>query len=119
MHYVLVEDNRVISILSYEPTVPPSVGVYPIANDVYVSLTAGTHYFDLDAKEVKEIPKEVAQHQLKLKAKTDKRGYLAETDWMVLRHIREQALGFKTTLSQEQYIELETERHNVATSIKK
>ena len=44
-------------------------------------------------------------------------GFLNETDWKVMRHIRQKALGIETTLSEEEYLELETERHNKAIQV--
>lgn len=119
MFHVLVEDNRVIGVLTYAPEVPPSVKVYAITVDMNNSLNEGTHYFDVAAEKICPIPKELEVHQLKLKALKDSRAFLADTDWMVLRHIREQALELPLTLTQEQYIDLEKQRHDAAAKISK
>jgi len=43
--------------------------------------------------------------------------YLASTDFMVLRHIRQKALGHNLSLSEEQYLALELERANAASRV--
>lgn len=43
--------------------------------------------------------------------------FLNETDYKVLRHIRQQALGIATTLTAQEYLELEQERQMAAQTI--
>jgi hypothetical protein len=43
--------------------------------------------------------------------------YLASTDWQVLRHIRQVALGSPTTLSNDEYLDLERSRTAAAEKI--
>jgi hypothetical protein len=43
--------------------------------------------------------------------------YLAETDWQVLRHLRQLALEIQTTLSSEEYLQLEQSRSEAAEKI--
>lgn len=43
--------------------------------------------------------------------------FLSSTDWMVLRHLREKALGEQTSLTEEQFLQLEANRHVAAKSI--
>ena len=43
--------------------------------------------------------------------------FLDETDWMVLRHIREKALGLETSISEGDYLELEEDRQSRAKGI--
>lgn len=58
-----------------------------------------------------ELRQEKAQE---IRAKRD--GLLTSTDWLVLRNIREKALEYKTTtLSEEQYLELEAYRSALTT----
>lgn len=45
------------------------------------------------------------------------RAFLAETDWKVLRHIRQKALGQETTLTEEEYLALEAEREAKASLV--
>jgi hypothetical protein len=48
---------------------------------------------------------------------TESLAYLKSTDWMVLRHVRELALNMTTSLTQAEYIALETKRQAAAKSI--
>lgn len=56
--------------------------------------------------EIEDITARVAQEAINAEALD----YLASTDWKVLRHIRQKALGVPTSLSEEAYLELEGER---------
>lgn len=117
MHYVLVEEDRVISTINYEPSVPDTIKVYPIADEAYDCLIAKTHYFCIVEKKIVEVPKEVKDQQLSILSKKNGRAYLLATDWMVMRHIRELALKLPTTLSEKEYITLEEKRQSVAKAI--
>lgn len=69
------------------------------------------HYVD-GLFQVKEIPKTQAEINKEAHA------FLSATDWKVLRHIREKAIGKKTTLSDGEYLALENERDLRASEIK-
>ena len=43
--------------------------------------------------------------------------FLNSTDWKIMRHIREQALGLETSLTDKEYLELENKRQEAAKSI--
>ena len=45
------------------------------------------------------------------------RQFLADTDWKVIRHIRQKALKIETSLTDEEYLALEAERQQKAASI--
>ena len=60
-----------------------------------------------------DITDEVNQRKINFEARL----YLAETDYKVLRHIREKALGLTTTLSEAEYLELEQSRMDAALSV--
>jgi hypothetical protein len=45
------------------------------------------------------------------------REFLANSDWKILRHLRQQHLGIATTLSSQEFSELEQERQMAADSI--
>ena len=94
MYYICVENDRVISVLDYEPNVPSTVSVTVLSNEDFAKLDNQTHYFDIETKR-----------------------YLDNTDWMVLRHIRQKALGIPTSLSESEYLDLELERNRRAASI--
>jgi hypothetical protein len=117
MHYVCIENDAITSILNYEPNLPDGVSAIGITDDEMKNIEAGTHMFDLESKRVvrheqaffdaKEVEK---QNGLKLEQ-------LRATDWKVLRHSREKALGIATSLTDEEYLALEQERQDIAKSI--
>lgn len=118
MHYVLVEGGRVIDIINYEPNAPESVTVTPIDDSTYAAIRDHTHYFNPATMTVEETPKEVQESKLAMLARTNGHAYMSQTDWLVLRHIREQALNLPSSLTEEEYIALETKRHRVSKSLK-
>lgn len=117
MHYVCVENSVVSSILSYEPNVPESVKVYKITNSDYEAINAGTKTFDTATNKVVPVKDEILKQKETEKANSLKQHELSSSDWKVMRHIREKALGLKTTLTDSEYIALETKRENIAKSI--
>jgi len=117
MKYVCVEDNRVCGIMEYEPSVPDTVNVTIISDEEHTQLNGRTHYFDIPSSSV--LPYDtVALDQLnQITVNEDKIKFLASTDWKVLRHTREKALGIPTSLSEAEYLDLELQRHNAAGEI--
>lgn len=65
--------------------------------------------------EVIDITDQVEQEQVNKEALE----YLNSTDWKVLRHIRQKALGEETSLTEAQYLELEQSRSDAAKRIVK
>ena len=49
----------------------------------------------------------------------DSQKYLNDTDWIVLRHLREKTLNKPTTLTDEAFIDLEQKRDDVANQVVK
>jgi hypothetical protein len=119
MKYVCVEDNRVCGIMEYEPNVPDTVEVTIISDEEHQQLSDRTHYFDIPSSSV--LPYDtVALDQLnQLTVNEDKIKFLASTDWKVLRHIREKALRIPTSLSEDEYFDLELQRHDAVNAIKR
>lgn len=117
MVYVCVENDAVIGILNYEPEVPEGVTVYQITEQECDSIKEETHIFDIVTGTVVENPqyspsaKEIFQNNAK------ERHFLNSTDWMILRHLRQKSLGIATSLTEEQFIELETKRHEASLRI--
>ena len=107
MYYICIENDNVISVLSYRPEVPSTVSIQEISEDDFRKLESSTHYFDVASRLIKEKTLEMTAPSVKA---AQNREFLNSTDWQVLRHIREQALGKPTTLSQAEYIELERQR---------
>ena len=121
--YYIVHDPQAnyINVVDCEPAVPAGVNVYGINYNEKFSIDRGTHYFDLVTKSVQA--KSANQLQIETAAATlekenaKRKAFLASTDWKVLRHIRQQALGQPTSLTHQQYIELETARAEAASNI--
>lgn len=116
--FVCVENNEVIGILEYEPNVPETVSVYKISELDYKGISDNTHKFDAKKKKVVEIGAKDAKELEKAKVVFDSMQFLDSTDWKVMRHIREKALGMKTSLTDDDYLKLEKERHIAAAKIK-
>ena len=55
-------------------------------------IDADSYFFELDKKEAEQ--------------------FLKNTDWKILRHKEQEELGVKTSLTQEEYLELITERQH-------
>lgn len=117
MYYVCVEEKQIRSILNYQPAAPKSVTVYEITDDEYSAIRDGSHYFDVEAGKVQSLSTELAERREMILAKQKGRLYLQETDWKVMRHIREKALGLPLSMTFEEYIALERKRHEVAEGI--
>jgi hypothetical protein len=122
MYYICVEDNLITSIINYEPAVPESVTITEISDTDFINITESkTHYFDVLDLTVKPHTEEVVnaaiskESQDKLNA--EHRLVLQSTDWKVLRHLREKALGQTTSLTDEEYLELEQSRADAAAAI--
>ena len=122
MYYIVIENGGISSILNYEPNVPDTHTVVEISDAEHASIvTAKTHYFDLTDNTVKSysqthLDTEVAKETQRI-ANAEKRKFLAQSDWKVMRHIREKALGQTTTLTDQQYLDLEQARATAAAAI--
>jgi diaminopimelate decarboxylase len=116
-HYVCIENNLIISTLNYEPNVPATVEVHEISDEQHKLITDGSHHFNVTTKKVELIVGEVADARAAEKEKIATLAFLANTDWKILRHIREKALGITTSMSEEDYIQLELQRNSRAKSI--
>jgi hypothetical protein len=117
MHYVCIEDNKVISILNYEPNVPSSVEVVEITDAQAAQIAAQTHYFDITSKSVTAVAAGITAQRAADIANGQEREFLNSTDWKVLRHIRQKALNIATSLSDAEYIQLEQQREAAAARI--
>ena len=65
--------------------------------------------------EIEDISAKLQQEQINAEALK----FLADTDFKVLRHIRQKALGQQLSLSEEEYLVLEQQRSDAAASIVK
>ena len=119
MYYVCVENEVVTAVLNYKPNVPESVKLYHITDEEQAKIESDTHYFDMVSKTVVSRPQEHLDIRERQKQNISKYEYLRSTDWVVMRHIREKALGLETSISEEEYLELEAKRQEVSKSIVK
>ena len=117
MHYICIEDNKVISILNYEPNVPSSVEVVEITDAQAAQIAAQTHYFDITSKSITAVAAGVTAQRAADIANGQEREFLNSTDWKILRHIRQKALNIVTSLSDAEYIQLEQQREAAAARI--
>jgi hypothetical protein len=117
MYYVCVENGLIVSVLNHEPQVPPQVQVYEMSDSDHALIVAGSHYFDVLHQRVQPMPPHVSQRQHVLKHNEHLKKLLSDTDWQVLRHHREKALGLATTLSEHKYLQLERKRQEWAQGI--
>jgi hypothetical protein len=120
MNYVCIEDSKIIGIFNYRPGVPDSVTVVEITDEEAKQINEKTHFLDLDnvvkPRPQEDLDKESTAKQLELD-NAEKRAFLSSTDWKVMRHIRQLALGIPTTLTEEEYVALEHERQETADRI--
>lgn len=117
MHYVCIENNKVVSILNYEPGVPESVQVVQISDDDATNIQNQTHLFDIPTKTVVPVDSAVLTQKEIDKKNGIEREFLNSTDWKVMRHLREKALGVQTSLTEAEYLELEKQRADAAARI--
>ena len=122
MYYIVIEDGKISSVLNYEPNVPETHTVVEISDAEHESIvTAKTHYFDLTDNTVKSysqiyLDTEAAKEAQRI-ANAEKRKFLSESDWKVMRHLREKALEQTTSLTDQQYLDLEQARATAAAAI--
>lgn len=117
MHYVCIENKEITAVLDYAPSVPSTVTVVEIDDVAYANITAGTHTFNVKTLKVEPVSALVALEKTKERQKMEGLVYLNTSDWQVLRHIREKALGLPTSLSEQEYISLEQQRNQTAKNI--
>ena len=117
MYYVCIENNQITAILNYQPNVPSSVSVISISNEQYDSIVNNTHYFNVSSRTVIPVSTEVSEQKTKDLSNGQEREFLNRTDWKVLRHIRQKALGVPTSLTDAEYLQLEQDRNAAAARI--
>jgi hypothetical protein len=118
MHYVCIENNKVIGIQGYEPSVPSTVTVVAIADEQNQQIMAQTHIFDVISKTVVPVDSSILSQKEQEKANAVEREFLNSTDWQVMRHIRQKALGVPTSLTEAEYLALEQQRADAAARIR-
>lgn len=122
MHYVLIENEKIIGIINYEPSIPGSVTKISITDEQYKLITESeTHYFDVLTNTVKAFDQSVLDQRDQKQAQdvinAENRFFLESTDWKVLRHLRQKALEVDTSLTESEYLALEQQRAEAAARI--
>lgn len=117
MYYVCIEENAIVSVSSYRPGVPEHIEVVEITDEQHKSLEDKTHYFNVTTKVLEPVPQADLDKVETAKQNEIYSRFLNTTDWQVMRHLRQKALGIPTTLTEEEYVALETERQNAANGI--
>lgn len=117
MKYICIENNVVVSVLDYEPNVPSTIEVVKVSLDNFALLEAKTHYFDPIAKTIEKTKDETLLKLNQESVNIKNTRFLNESDWKVLRHVREKALGLETTMTEVEYLSLEQERQIAAKGI--
>ena len=69
------------------------------------------------ADELPEAMAEMETQAISEKEKAEARQFLNQSDWKILRHIRQRALGIELSLSEEEYLALEQQRAEAAAKI--
>ena len=117
MHYVCIENNVVSSILNYEPNVPSTVSIVTITDNQLEQIKNETHRFDVATRSVVPVDASVTAAKARDLANAVEQEFLRSTDWKILRHIRQKALGTPTSLSEPEYLALEQQRAAAAARI--
>jgi hypothetical protein len=118
MYYVCIEDGKIATICNYLPEVPTTITIVEITDDEHKSIVVDrSHYFDVSAQAVVPVAQEVSTQQQQELHNAPLREQLNSTDWKVLRHIREKTLNIPTSLTEQEYLALETERNSIASQI--
>ena len=110
MKYVCIENSQVISVLTYQPNVPGSVTVIEITDQQHDQIISRSHMFDTVSKTVVVNTGFSQTIQNQENQNAAEREFLRSTDWKIMRHIRQKVLGQTTSLSEQQYLELEQQR---------
>ncbi len=82
--------------------------------------TSGWRFKNIPApslEELKALEPQVSSAQSQQAINADSMAFLASTDFKVLRHIRQKALGQELSLSEEEYLALEQQRSDAAARI--
>lgn len=111
--YAVINDNIVTNLVLWD-------GVSQWAtSDTLIEVTNGTDcavgYSYVDGNFIPAIPQSEQTEQERINMEAI--NFLVASDWKVLRHIRQQALGIATTLTAQEYLELEQQRQMAADSI--
>ena len=119
MYYICIENGKIVSVLDYEPNVPETVRVVPITDEDNKKILEKTHVFNIELNRVVPMSADKVAEIGEVTASIENFNFLNNSDWKVLRHIRQKALGLATSLTEAEYIELERQRQIASTAVKK
>lgn len=117
MKYLCVENQQLVSVLDYEPAVPKTVKVYTLDDSEFRSIEQGVKRFDPATGSL--VDYNATQEIREQKESAEALAFLSSTDWQVLRHIRQRALGMDTSLTEVEYLDLEQQRHDASQRVRK
>ena len=115
MNYLLIENEKLVGVCDYEPTVGEDdiqvitySGSIPRERILYINgkIEDSDNYVFLNGKYVR---KTKAITNL-INTNEEAKNYLNDTDWLVIRHRDQLALGQTTSLTNEQYLDLLAKR---------
>ena len=115
MNYLLIENEKLVGVCDYEPNVGDDdiqvvaySGNIPRERIIYVDgkVADMNNYVFINGKYIK---KTRAIENL-LNTNDEAKHYLNDTDWLVITHRDQLALGQSTSLTNEQYLDLLTKR---------
>jgi len=115
MNYLLIENEQLVGVCDYEPNVGDDdikiltySGNIPKERILYINgkIEDSNNYVFINGKYVKRT--KAVENLIKINA--DATNYLTDTDWLVIRHRDQLALGQTTSLTNEQYLDLLAKR---------
>ena len=115
MNYLLIENEQLVGVCDYEPNVGDDdikiltySGNIPKERILYLNgkIEDSNNYVFINGKYVKRT--KAVENLIKINA--DATNYLTDTDWLVIRHRDQLALGQETSLTNEQYLDLLAKR---------
>ena len=115
MNYLLIENEKLVGVCDYEPNVGDDdiqvitySGNIPKERILYINgkIEDSDNYVFLNGKYVRKTKAIINLINTNEEAKN----YLNDTDWLVIRHRDQLALGQTTSLTNEQYLDLLAKR---------
>ena len=122
MNYLLIEEGNLVGICDYEPNIGnDNIQVIKYSENIPRERILYLNEKIVDSKDYvyinnKYIKNTKAVADLLEKNKTA-RNYLTDTDWLVIRHRDQIALGQETSLTTEQYLDLLAKRQVARESV--
>ena len=109
--YLLIKNETLLSVCNYEPNIDSDdirivkySGKIPFDRIIYIDgkIRDKDNYIDINGKYILK----TKTLETQLNNNQTSRQYLKNSDWLVIRHRDQLALGIKTTLSDEEYLNI-------------